>query len=387
MIFPTVRLKFQKIIFIALTITMTSCSKDKYKEVTTDVTDFKQIFENFWVEMNFRYVYWDIDKTNWDSVYTVYHEKFYALKNTDADRRKSVGYFRQMTKSLIDCHYSITFNQAPLNDSIINPQYIQKSVRSNFHQPYNYSPGVIPYLDKNYLFSKGTIVNNTSLITVTTGTINQKILYFNTNFFSLNQSINKGDQQIKNAVNYFFSKLNTSSNLRGIILDLRNNNGGDIADLNLFVGKFVQKNTLFGYTRNKSGVGKFDYLPWVDARVIHDPAYQNPYQVVVLADNFTASLSETIILALKADGRCTLVGETTYGATGPLADSNIFNSGPFQIGTFMNVETSSVEFKTLNNEVIESKGINPDTIIPFNISQLSKGKDPQLETAINILKN
>lgn len=77
------------------------------------------------------------------------------------------------------------------------------------------------------------------------------------------------------------------------------------------------------------------------------------------------------------------IGEQTYGATGPLTDPAIFNSGSFNIGSFLSVETSSVEFKGLNGLSYEGIGITPDIDSPFNYKNLSIGKDSQLELAIN----
>lgn len=364
---------------------LSSCKKQEIN-ISPTPKNFAEIFDTFWYKMNDQYGYWDIEKTNWDSVYIHYKPLFNALSNSDADQRKAVMYFRKMTARIVDGHYRITFNQKPLLDSIINPSINRKSLDTKFHAPYNYSELVIPYLDSGYYSAKGSIISDNALIRVITGTIKQNLLYFNCNFFSLNRSFEAGDIQIQQALSYFFSKLNNSSNLKGIILDLRNNYGGEISDLNYLAGKLVTDNTLFGYTRSKTGLGRVSYLPWVEARIIHDPAYHNPYPIIILTDSFTASLCETTIIALKANQRCLTIGENTYGATGPLSDPKIFNSGSFNVGEIMNIETSSVEFKTVDNKIIESQGIAPDINIPFNIRTISTGVDSQLEAAISILK-
>ncbi|WP_074488812.1 S41 family peptidase [Mucilaginibacter polytrichastri] len=355
--------------------------------MVADPKSFKDIFDVFWHKMDNQYVYWDTEETNWDAIYTQYRPLFENLSFSDPDRKKAAFYFRQMTSELEDGHYRITFNNKPLLDSIINPSIARKSLEPGFHAPYNYSDIVTPYLDKGYYTAKGSIINDNALISLTTGTIKQNLLYFNCNFFSLNQSQKAGDAAIVQGLTFFFSKLNTSGKIQGIIIDLRNNYGGDIGDLNYFAGKLVTADITFGYIRSKSGLGHNGYLPWIEAKVKHDPLYQNQYPIVILTDSFTASLCETIILALKADHACTVVGEVTYGATGPLSDPNIFNSGSFDVGAFMKVETSAVEFKTLDNQVIESKGIKPDVLVPFNIPAISQGKDLQLEAAIRFLNS
>ena len=374
-----------RFVYILIVLFLSSCKKQEVNIPQTP-QNFAEVFDAFWYKMNDQYVYWDIEKTNWDSIYIHYKPLFNSLSSSNVDKRKAVTYFKQMTAGIVDGHYRITFNQKPLIDSIINPSISRKSLNTKFHLPYDYSGVVLPYLDSGYYSVKGSVVSDNALIRVITGTIKHNVLYFNCNFFSLNRSSNAGDVAIQNALNYFFSKLTSTSNLKGIILDLRNNYGGEISDLNYLAGKLVTGNTLFGYTRSKKGLGRNSYFPWLEAKVVHDPAYHNPYPIIILTDSFTASLCETIIIALKANHNCLIIGENTYGATGPLSDPQIFNSGSFNVGEIMSIETSSVEFKTIDNKVIESLGIAPDINIPFNIKSISTGVDSQLEAAVNNLK-
>src|SRR5580698_8959655 len=41
--------------------------------------NFDQVFQSFWTGINDQYVFWDIDSTNWDSVWIQYQPKFAAL--------------------------------------------------------------------------------------------------------------------------------------------------------------------------------------------------------------------------------------------------------------------------------------------------------------------
>lgn len=246
-----------------------SCKKG---EITNDSTgnpdNFHKIFIQFWEKMNSQYVYWDKESTNWNEIYTRYKPVFDNLTNSDIDKKKSIFYFKQMTSNLIDGHFRITFQDNLLADSVINPSMSRKVKAIGFHDSYNYDEIVNSYLDPGYLSGKGNIIRNGTLLKATTGTINKNLLYFHCNFFSLKQSHDSNDgNRINQILAYFFSELKNDSNLfKGIILDLRGNSGGDVADLNFIAGKLLNQDILFGYSRSKTGLGKLNYLPCLKPR-------------------------------------------------------------------------------------------------------------------------
>ncbi|WP_441901591.1 S41 family peptidase [Pedobacter psychrotolerans] len=378
--------KYQIIIFTIVVIFLSSCKKQSPINLEENPTNFSMIFLQFWDKMNNQYVYWDRDNIDWNIIYKKYKPLFDNLSNSNSDKLKAVSYFREITANLIDNHFSITFNDPIIANATINPAIERKSKKNNFHDRYNYDGVVKTYLDSGFLSGKGNIVDNGTLINATVGTINNNLLYFHCNFFSLKQSYESNDgNKIKQILDYFFSQLKRTNNpIKGIILDLRNNTGGDIADLNFLAGKLTGGIT-FGFTRSKSGLGKLDYLPWLEANLKHDVNDQVDKPVILLGDNFSASLSEIIIIALRSRKNL-FIGEQTYGATGQLSDPAIFNSGNFSIGNFMKVTTSATEFKGIDGTFYENTGIKPDISSPFNLRELLAGKDTQLELAINQIK-
>lgn len=56
---------------------LTGCRKEmpQMQNPRTEVyiTNWTQLFESFWNGMNYNYVFWDIDPTDWDAVYDEYH--------------------------------------------------------------------------------------------------------------------------------------------------------------------------------------------------------------------------------------------------------------------------------------------------------------------------
>ncbi len=364
-----------------------SCQK---AEIEDTPANFEEVFDVFWNDMNANYLYWDIDSTNWDQIYCTYKPLFTKLDmNRNEDVRKSVSYFREMTRTLIDGHYSMNFKQYAIMDSSVFPAMELKKKRPEFHYPYSYRKTVLNYLDAGYVsgFDYSETIYGQP-ITVLCGSIRNSVLYFSCNKFSLFKSYSSiKTNPVKNVLQYLFDKLaNLPESIKGVVIDVRGNPGGDLGDLNFLVGHFIDKPLHFGYTQYKSGNGRLDYTPWVKA-------YVNPQTggkaikvpIVALADNYSASLSEAVVMAICSLTNGSFVGEKTWGATGPIVNYDIYNAGQFTIPNFLSVQTASCRFKYMNGKIYEGTGFSPKVAVPFNSLALSGGKDVQLEKAIEII--
>jgi len=368
----------------------TAC-KEESLTISNDPKNFSEIFDAFWTDMNTNYVYWDVDTTDWDAIHQKYKPIFAQLDiNNFSDKIKSVQYFDEMTKDLIDGHYHISFSNSTISSFSVYPSFERKQKSANFHYPFSYFSIDTTYLDQNY--SLGSDKNNSyneNPLTVLSGTIDEHIIFVSCSNFSLLKSYYSTiPNQVQNSLNHFFDLLsNITDNTKGIIIDVRGNQGGDIGDLNFFIGKFIDKPLHFGYTQAKSNNGRLDYTPWIKAFVNPEPnAKAIKIPIVVLADMSSASLSEAVVMAIKSLPNGIFIGENTWGATGPIAENKVYNDGQFIVANFLSVLTSSCKFKYLDNKVYEGKGFPPDISVPFNSIEIINGKDSQLERAIEVIQ-
>jgi carboxyl-terminal processing protease len=176
------------------------------------------------------------------------------------------------------------------------------------------------------------------------------------------------------------------SGLKGIIIDVRNNAGGNINDLNFFTGHLIGSPLQFGYTRYKSGNGRLAHTPWISASILPQQGSKAiNIPVIALADNYTVSLAEAVTMIIHTLPTGIVVGETTWGATGPITANKVYNDGSFSVPGFLSVTTSSAEFKYINDTIYEGKGFPPDINVPFNLPAINSGKDLQLEKAISLI--
>jgi carboxyl-terminal processing protease len=376
--------------FLLTLLLLTACKKDLDNPVTDQPpASMSQAFDEFWNELNVNYVYWDIDTTNWDAVYKQYKPIFSGLRIGDtADLAASVGYFRKITDGLTDHHFSIAFTDGILNDSSIFPGEDQWRRDPDFRFSYSYLGSDMHYLDSGYQL--GTDYSTGSTLIALSGTIHEDILFFTCNQFLLSAAYqSSASNGVKPVLDYFFARLASPAAFRAVIVDLRDNPGGDANDLNFLVGQFIDQPLRVGYTRNKSGNGRLDYTPWVGVEVSPQAGVgvgTVTIPLYILADRYSQSMAEIITMALRAMPQCKVVGETTFGATGPFAENALYDDGPFTLPGFMSVTTSSVEFKYVDGKIYEGRGFPPDYPVPYNAQALSLGYDPQLEKVLSLIE-
>ena len=152
----------------------------------------------------------------------------------------------------------------------------------------------------------------------------------------------------------------------GLILDLRDNTGGRVADE--LLGMFCQPAHAFTIPRG----GERGYP--VDRRVI--AAWDGP--MVVLCNGNTFSNAEIFCHAFKRLGRGKLVGEQTNGGVISTVSVEIPEIGELQVpfrGWF-DVDTG---------RDLELNGAVPDVVVSLGPGDQAEGNDPQLAAAIAIL--
>lgn len=371
-----------------ITVLLICCKKSRsslsYEE---QPTSFDAAFANFWDKMNTHYVYWDIDTTDWHKIYDKYEPIFEKLDiNNDDDIRTSISYFREMTAGLLDSHFRIQFLNPVVSDTFISPTLNRKKNRKDFRGAYPYEELSKTYLDPGYVFGSYVTRDNKRL-TLLCGTISKSILYFHCNRFSLQEAWNSRESNsAKDVLRYFFNELKKQPNLvRSVIVDVRNNHGGRISDLNFFMGHLIDTPLKLGFTRYKVGDGRLAYSSWIPA-VLKPCEGSSPITipVIALADNYTMSLAEVVTMAIHRLPSGIVIGEKTWGATGPVTSEKVYNAGSFVIPGFLSVTTSSAQFKYIDGAIFEGIGFPPDIEISFNGTAIENGRDEQLEKAISL---
>ena len=312
---------------LGILLALTSCRKTitSSPEATSYPGDnYPDIFQSFWNGMNTNYIFWGIDTTNWDNMYTVYKPLFDKLTIFDSPHEAlAEKYFSQMTQGLIDSHYTLDFM---LTGNAFQPSTYRKlQTDPNYFTDSAFPSAVIDSLIPAKYIDPASLVMGTDTVnlegsntpfTAITGTIKGSILYLYFSNFALSQAGNNTFP----VFNYFFTMLHrNNASLKGIVIDLRGNGGGEIEDLDYLVGQMVTSQYTFGYTRYKNGVNRLDYTPWA-------PAVVKPWvggsvnvtaPIVVLADHLSVSMSEITTMAIKTLPNGKFIGTRTWVPTAP----------------------------------------------------------------------
>ncbi|GAB5527624.1 MAG: hypothetical protein Roseis2KO_54960 [Roseivirga sp.] len=339
--------------------------------------------------MNENYVFWDVDSTDWNGVYDQYQSLFSQLDlNKKADVGTAARYFQEITKNIRDGHYFIDFTHPTIANSDVYPIQNRKEAMGLLNSAFPYFLKDSTYLDPGFQIAThdGFRFNNEAL-TVVTGEINGEILYFSSNFFKLSEAYySENGESVKATLDYFFQWLTESQQRRkkGIIIDVRNNPGGDLSDLNFLLGKLVDQPLHIGYCQYKNGDKPDELTPAIKAFVNPAPEVRAvDLPVVILGDNYSASLSELAISTVRALDDGLFIGETTWGSLGAVVPYEVYASGSFDIENFMRLQLSSCKFTSLDGNIYEGSGLIPDVYVPHSAEAYSAGIDPQLEAAIS----
>jgi carboxyl-terminal processing protease len=138
-------------------------------------------------------------------------------------------------------------------------------------------------------------------------------------------------------------------NLKGIILDLRNNPGGlldqavSVTDLFLEKGKIV-------FTKGRVPNAQMEFVAKKETTDINAP-------VIILINAGSASASEIVAGALKDHNRAILLGEKTFGK------GSVQSVIPLSDGS--GIKLTTARYYTPNGVSIQAQGIDPDIFMPF----------------------
>lgn len=178
-------------------------------------------------------------------------------------------------------------------------------------------------------------------------------------------------------------KKQTKNGVKGIVLDLRGNPGGEFTASYQVASLFLEKGVLVkSYTREgaiySSDTKEVRPLPYKFTGVLKDGAelldLMRTAPMVVLIDGWSASGAEVVAGAIKDNKRAQLVGETTWGK-GVGYSQQSFNFGLLQ--------WTNLEYSTPSGFKPDGKGIAPDKTV---IRQRGSMADDQLKVACELLK-
>lgn len=160
----------------------------------------------------------------------------------------------------------------------------------------------------------------------------------------------------------------TDQGMTGLIVDLRNNPGGNLNTVCEMLDLVLPKGTIV-YTEDKDGKRE---------TATSDDEHQINVPMVVLVNGNSASASEIYAGAVQDYGIGKIVGTQTYGK-GVVQQI-------FDLGDGTSVKLTIAEYFTPNGRNIDGEGITPDVEVEYEADENNPEADNQLEKALEVMK-
>ncbi len=172
--------------------------------------------------------------------------------------------------------------------------------------------------------------------------------------------ISQFQENTSNDMRKAFRKLKPrKGQLKGLILDLRNNPGGLLQEA-VSVSNFFLNKGLIVFTKGRGGERGMVFK--ADAK-----GTQPGYPVIVLVNGGSASASEIVSGALQDHKRAVILGTSTFGK------GSVQTIIPLADGSALRLTTA--KYYTPSGRSIQAKGIEPDIVVGVDTRQHIKEKD------------
>jgi hypothetical protein len=338
---PNIRNSISVIILAVLI--LFSCKKEDNQIENTPQNNFQVLWEDF----NTNYPAFQLNNINWDSIYTVN----FAIIDSNTTDYDLFNILNSSILTLKDAHSDIISNQFG------STNFYDIFVRQ---KPANYP-------DCDAIFSKYVKLTKFNHANATLGygkVINQDIGYF------LIESFNE-DKRDYDLIDSF---LEDFQNSKAIIIDIRNNGGGDEAYAQIIASRLTNQAVIYRYYRKRNGE-KYSDLGDFQSLTLHPRGklkFTKP--VILITNRHTFSAAEDFTLMLRSLPNVVHLGDTTFGgvATHPVIKT-LPNGWTYRMATTLIYDRNKVPIKG---------GIAPHFAVQISKTDSINGVDRIIEEAI-----
>ena len=305
-------------------------------------------FEAAWNAINNVYPLLDYKQIDWDSIHTVYRVRTETAKG---DEFYQVLF--DLLRELRDPHVYLLNKGRGLIRPYLGVRYIKDEDA--------YSPLVV----RRYFGS--------TLQLACRDEVEYGILHDNIGYIHIATFDDEG------TLEDFGSVLDQMMDTRALIIDVRQNAGGLLANVNIVVSRFIVSPLAYMQGFTKGGVPYNEDPVQPNAT---EPRYVN--SVVVLMNGTTISVGEIFAELMCQLPTVTILGDTSVGAACNDIADDIEGDYFLPSGKYIHVGTTYA--CRFDGVPIDENGIPPDIRVAQTRVDIDEGTDKQLEYAIEILR-
>jgi len=339
-------------LLLLLTIVLFGCEKIFLGEDETN--DPVNNFELFWQDFDQHYGLFEARGWNWDSIYHVYKPQI----NAQTNETELWFVFKEMISYLDDGHTTIIspspklmFSSGSEQDSIVEKEFSIELVRNKYIENIQNIPNTGSADDETYICGK---VKNKDI-----------------GYIYLNGIV----AQKEDFMDYVLTQI---GHHKAIILDLRNNFGGDDATAEAIAGRFADGEHFIYTVQERNGPNHSDFSEKKNYYTQSKGSEHFAKPLIVLTDRITISAAEILLLHLKSFSQMTQIGDTTAGDFSDVGMRRFLPNGwqyQFSIMMYLMPDGSS----------LDGIGHIPDVQIRNSVSDIQSDNDLVFEKSVKYL--
>lgn len=334
------KLKYCTAIFILFII---GCQDEEL--VSPILKNYTTDFDSVWFKYDQKYPLFEYKNINWDNISQQYRNRFVSIS---IESRNEL--LTEILTIFKDPHIIIT----PTTGTVISP-YVNHSIENNFNAVF-----INNYLD-SILFRKvndywgWSIINNVGYFRIKS--------LSSSNFDTLT----------------FSSIMDSLKTTDGIIIDIREEYGGELPVCEHIWNKFAPIKQTVGYQQYRDGPLHNDFAPLIPVYAM--PNYGDQYlnNTVVLIGGYCVSAGEIFANSLSYFSQVTLVGDTTMGAVEATSTFNLPDGTKYTVPI--------VAYLDIYHHPLEWRGVPPDIYIDPKLIRNNTQKDLAIEKAFEIIQS
>ncbi|HYO92125.1 MAG TPA: S41 family peptidase, partial [Pyrinomonadaceae bacterium] len=162
---------------------------------------------------------------------------------------------------------------------------------------------------------------------------------------------------------------------RGLVIDLRNNGGGDSEAMTDVASAFLSPRTGLGRFIDRTGKVVIEPQTRTAMVLAAESIARFDGQLVILTSERTASAAEIFVASIKEARRATVIGATTCGCVLAIRRRHLLPDGG-------ELDVSEMDYRTRLGLRLEGTGVAPDETITPDLSDIRAGRDRTGERAI-----
>ncbi len=327
---------------LSATLLLTSCVDEEYPTADTPQGNF----EALWQLMDEHYCFFDYKKqqtgVDWDEVRERYSKKI----NPQMTKVQLFEVLCNMVGELKDGHVNIGAS-------------FDVGRNWSYHEDYpeNYNDSIArSYLGTDYMIAAG---------------LKYRILDDNIGYVRCESFANPiGEGNLSDM-------LSMMAFCNGLIIDVRNNGGGNLTTAHRLASAFTNEKRLIGYVCHKTGKGRNDFSPLEAEHIEPFDGLRWQKPVVVLTNRSCYSATNDFVKCMRTFPQVTVLGDSTGGGSGM----------PFtlEIPAGWSVRYSAVVYLDSDKQHTEF-GIAPDTLVSMTEVDLHRRRDTLIEAARELLR-